>query len=233
MGRGSIRESRWHELERAGHVPGRWHLGVAIIEGEADIVLTEHLLVPPEERQAQRPLYRSIVRSIERPDHNIDVVADRLAVLTEEMAIEDPSICIHPDGLGTALWTTLVSEKQLMRVPAYSEIQATRTPYAGRLPVTSDLRGKQQQPWLDRLYDRRRLGLLKVDAGIRQRVALEKALMTYDREARDDRQMPPLVGALALSVWGYATGRPPRVIGRDGRTYIDRVAAQQHGAHVW
>ena len=216
--------------------PMRLHCGVAVSANEAAVVLTEHRLVAPTSpSEHPRTVYDSLVHAILRPAADIDAVADLLAGIADEYRIEEPMFLVMPDGQGSSLHLTLKDERRLAQSSSHGDLmrQAGRVPFASeRWPFLYRGRGAEQQRLLDRLAAARRLGLLHFADGLKHFAAMSKALASYDREARDDRNIPPLVAALAISLYDPRTGAEPRVIGRDGAVYPSVEAARLAGTGI-
>jgi hypothetical protein len=220
------------------HARMRLHVGIAMSGEEAAVVAVEHRLLAPTDIQGtdHRRVFDSLVRSIIRPPADVDAVADLLAGMTDDLLVEEPLFLVYPDGLGTALHTTLAHERWLSRTSSYASLMRDK----GRMPFLSrrsaslyPSRGKDQQELLDRLGDARRLGLLHFEDGLVQRQAMDRALASYDREAHDDKSIPPLVAALALALRYPRTGAQPRALGRDKRVYADQERARLAGSLAW
>jgi hypothetical protein len=216
----------------------RLHVGVAVASDEAAAVAVEHRLLAPTDHASGAPprVYDSLVRAVLRPSADVDAVADLLAGMTDELEVEQPLVLVYPDGMGSALHLTLQHERRLSRSSAYASLMRRdgRTPFLSRrMPYLYQGRGREQQRLLDRLGDARRLGLLRFEGGLTHRAAMDAALAGYDREARDDRSIPPLVAALALAIFDPTVGGPPRAVGRDGREYASADAARLAGSAAW
>jgi hypothetical protein len=163
-------------------------------------------------------------------------VADLLAAMAEEYAVERPLFLVYPDGQGSSLHLTLRDERRLAMSSSHGDLmrQAGRVPFVSdRWPYLYRGRGKEQQRLLDRLGAARRLGLLHFADGLKHQAAMNKALASYDPEAKDERSIPPLVAALALTLFDPRNGREPRALGRDGRVYPSREIARRSGTGVW
>jgi hypothetical protein len=217
------------------HVPMRLHVGVAVHATEAAVVLAEHRLVAPSDpSEHPQRVYDTLVHAILRPTADIDPVADLLAELADEYWIEAPRFMVMPDALGSGLADTLRTERRLTRSSSHASLmrEAGRLAFDGRMHLYPS-RGKDQQRLLDKLGTYRRLGQLRFADGLKHQAAMDRALATYDREARDERYIPALIGALAVTLWNRNTGGDPRVLGRDGTIFASLDAARTSGRAVY
>ena len=216
--------------------PMRLHCGVAFSANEAAIVLTEHrLILPTSPSEYPRTVFDSLVHAILRPPADIDAVGDLLAGIAADNRDEQPYFLVMPDGQGSSLHLTLKDERRLAQSTSHGDLmrRAGRVAFdSARWPYLYPGRGVEQQRLLDGLAATRRLGLLHFAEGLKHMPAMAKALAAYDREARDDRHIPPLIAALALTVYWPRTGAEPRVIGRGGDVYPSREAARLAGSGV-
>jgi hypothetical protein len=214
----------------------RLHVGVAVGQTEAAVVMTEHRLVLPRSpSENPRRVYDSLVHAVLRPAADIDAVADLLAGIADANRDERPFFLIMPDAQGSSLYHSLRDERRLASSTSHGELMRA----AGRVPFVSDRwpylfsgRGVEQQKLLDGLAAARRVGLLHFADGLKHMPAMAKALVAYDREARDDRYVPPLIAALALSIYWPSSGAEPRVIGRDDQVHPSTEAARLAGTGI-
>lgn len=217
-------------------MPMRLHCGVAVSANEAAVILTEHRLVAPTSpSENPRRVFDSLVHAILRPAADVDSVADLLAGIADEYRDERPLFLVMPDGQGSSLHLTLKDERRLAQSSSHGDLmrQAGRVPFVSdRWPFLYPGRGVEQQRLLNGLAAARRVGLLHFAEGLKHMPAMTKALAAYDREARDDRHIPPLVAALAISLYDPRTGAPPRVLGRDGAVYPSVEAARLAGSGI-
>lgn len=219
------------------HMPMRLHVGVAVHSAEAVVVLTEHRLVMPSDPVASpRKVYDSLVHEVLRPSATVAAVADLLAVIAAEYAVEQPYFMIVPDRQGTSLHRTLVEDRRRSKDSSgyASAMRANgRHPFlSARTPHLVPWRGRDQQKMLDQLVATLSLNTLHVAPDATEREALVKALTAFDQEAHDDRFIPPLVAAVAASVTYPTHGAEPRALGKDGHVYVSARTAGQFGTHV-
>jgi hypothetical protein len=213
------------------NIPMRLHIGAAVHGDEAAVALVEHQRLVPSEPGSSLRAWRHYVHAVLRPPPTVDTVADLLAEIARDYAVADPRFLVVPDELGAALYDTLAQERRRSRDTGYaaSMLAAGRVPFLGRVHAYRKV-GAAQQDILNRLSTAQRAGLLELRRGMKHAAAVDKALMAYDRTARDERYIPPIVAALAVTVWSPTTGGEPRVIGRDGVLYPHMEAARGAGS---
>jgi len=207
----------------------RLHVGTVIHGDDAAVAIVEHQRVVPSDPWSAVRTWRHYVHAVLRPPPNVDKVADLLAEIARDYAVAQPRVFVVPDELGAALHDALTQERRRARDSGYASamIAAGRVPFTGRAHLYRKV-GAAQQDILNKLSTAQRAGLLELRRGMKHGQAVDKALMSYDRTARDERYIPPIVAALAVTLWDPRAGGEPRVVGKDGQVYASMEVA--HGA---
>ncbi len=137
---------------------------------------------------------RLVVTGIEQLAFDFGLVADRIAAL-DGSEPKDSQFVIDSEGLGSALWATLPEE----------------TPKTRDRFALYEGHGLERQALVDGLVVAIHADLVRFVAGLEHQEAMTKALLSYQRQVKEDGQIgSELVVALCIAI-SERTRRPRHI----------------------